>query len=92
MTNEMESSSPWMLRTDKIFKNQVSLNVGAYDTIVVKTLIDQSSRSSSNSGSGMQVISKCVGKETCAEVVKAIDTGMQQSEYSENLNHFRKSY
>ena len=78
MTNEMKSYSHWMLLTDKIFRNQVSFTVGAYDTIVIRILPTHFEITCSPDPQFNNKRGDCSIEETCTEVLKAIETGIQQ--------------
>ena len=79
MTNEMKSPSEWVLLTDhdKIFRDQISFNVGPYDIIVLKIfpthfeincIPDEDVKKDRTSPI----------EETCDEVLKAITIGIVQ--------------
>lgn len=77
MTNEMKSTSDWILLTDEIYKNQISFNVGLYDTVVISilptcfeiTCISDPQFADEREDSSIQ--------EICSEVREAIDTGIK---------------
>ena len=77
IANEMESSSPWILLTDEIFKNQISFSVGPYDTVIIKVLPTHFEITCIPDPQFDKREDQPV-KETCTEVRKAIDSGMQQ--------------
>ena len=77
MVNEMELSTSWSLLTDEIYRNEVSFNVGAYDTVVFNV-------------TATHFIVTCIPdaqftdradwpvEKTCTEVVYAIELGIKQ--------------
>ena len=77
MVNEMESTMPWSLKTNGIYRNEVSFNVGPYDTVILDIM-------------PTHFVVTCVPdpqftertnwpvENTCTEVVRAIESGIKQ--------------
>ena len=77
MTNEMESSTEWVLLTDEIYRDQISFGVGPYDTIVIKIF---PTHFEINCIPDLQFTDNRTSpiEETCDEVLKAINVGIPQ--------------
>ena len=78
MTNEMKSPFEWRLNHENIFRNQVSLKVGPFDTIVIQI-----------SSTHLEIICTvdtkfrnreaiCPFRKLCTEIYKAVDAGIKQ--------------
>ena len=77
MANEMKSVYYWTLCHDKIFRNQVSFNVGPLDTVVFKIL-----------STYLEIVfipknfkgrdSKCPKERVCSSIYRAVDAGIKQ--------------
>ena len=78
MTNEMKSSSHWILLTDKIFKDQISFRVGAYDVVVIKIFPTHFEISCIPDPLFEDQRVNSPIEDTCSAVLKAINTGIPQ--------------
>ena len=78
MTNEMESSSHWILLTDKIFKDQISFRVGAYDIVVIEVLPTHFEINCIPDPLFKDERGDSPIEDTCNEVLKALNTGIPQ--------------
>ena len=78
MTNEMESSSHWILLTDKISKDQISFRVGAYDIVVIKILPTHFELNCIPDPLFKDQRVDNPVENTCSEVLKALNTGIPQ--------------
>ena len=88
MTNEMGSLTHWNLLTNKIFKDQVSFSVGAYDTVVIKMLpthLEVNCIPDPQFKDEERI--ECPIEETCIEVLKAIETGISKT--LKDLNYIK---
>lgn len=77
MVNEMELKTSWSLLTDEIYRNEVSFNVGAYDTVIFNI-------------TATHFVMTCIPdtqfteradwpvEKTCTEVVYAVELGIKQ--------------
>ena len=77
MTNEMKSSTEWVLLTNKIFRDQISFGVGAYDTIVIKIFPTHFEINCIPDEQFMDDRTTPI-EETCDEVLKAINVAIPQ--------------
>ena len=78
MANEMKASFEWKLNHSTIFRNQVSLKVGPFDTIVLKISSTHLEIISIVSTKFRNRQAVCPFPMLCTEVYKAVDSGIKQ--------------
>ena len=81
MANEMKSQLEWELRTDRIFKNEVSFYVGPYDTVILRTFpkhFEITFIPNPKFSNDKRQHHDCHIHKICEAVLKAVDKGVKQ--------------
>ena len=77
MVNEMESKTSWLLQTDTIYRNEVSFNVGPYDTVILRILPTHFEINCIRDPQFTEHRDWPI-ENTCSEVLNAVESGIKQ--------------
>lgn len=77
IVNEMESTTSWSLQASEIYRNEVSINVGPYDTIILN-IVPTHFVVTCVPDSQFPERANWPMEKTCTEVVQAIESGIKK--------------